>query len=67
MDRPVNRTSFTAVHLEYVNFIAYVLMQNLIKLYSVEMCTIHYIICHILLFLCRLEYKVFYIENLAGL
>jgi hypothetical protein len=54
-----------SVHLEYVNFIAYVLMQNLIKLYSVEMYTIQ--ICHILLFLCRLEYKVFYIEILTGL
>jgi hypothetical protein len=37
------------------------------KLYSVEICTIHYIICHILSFLCSLEYKVLHIEILIGL
>jgi hypothetical protein len=36
------------------------------KLYSVKTCTIHYKMCQILLFLCRLEYKVFHIEILHG-
>jgi hypothetical protein len=57
----------TNLNIKFFIFKATQKCQNLTKLYSVETCTIHYIICQILSFLSRLEYKVFHIEICTGL
>jgi hypothetical protein len=63
----LNATKRSKSQYEVHYILGYTKMTKLTKLYSIEMCTIHYIICQILSFLCRLEYKVFHIEILTGL